>query len=336
MNAYSAYGASSRAPRRRDGEDFRRMVEEVRQQHNISEVVGKWTKLRPAGREMVGLCLRHKERSPSMRVNDAKGKVHCFGCGYSADIFQVIGDELGLSFMDALEWIAGADLRTVDHADRMRQRADDAAARAREIADARELWTRSVEPAGTPAETYLREARGITMALPPSIRFGMVPAWRDRETGEWSKPQPAVICGIYDRAGDVVGIQRIFLRDGGRAKARMKRPKLTLGRIRGASMRLGPVRETVIVCEGPEDGLSLAQELPEHSVWPTLGTGLMPFVEYPPEVREVIVAGQNDAPGAAAAATAAASLAERGFAVRTMFPDPAFKDWNDQLRGVRI
>lgn len=323
------------AARRMPDADFRRLVEEVRLRRNISEVVGKFTTLRRAGRDKIGLCLNHSERTPSMRVSDTKGRVHCFGCGYHADIIQVVQDRLGLRFMDALRWIDDTALQIVDEADRIRAREEDDAERARDIADARAFWAASEDPRRTPAEVYLRDVRGITAPLPPSIRFGCVPVWRDQDTGQWSAALPAVLCAVYGRSGDVIGLQRIFLRDGGRAKARMRRPKLTLGRIRGGSLRLGRVRPSIIVCEGPEDGLSLAQELPECSVWPTLGTGLMPVVEYPPDVTEIVIAGQNDGPGASAVEKAAQALLEQGFAVRIMFPHQDFKDWNDQLRGVR-
>lgn len=321
---------------RRSPAEFRRLVDEVRQTHDISEVVRKWTDLRPAGRgELAGLCVAHNERTPSMRVNDAKGQVYCFGCGYTADIFRVVQDQLGCSFLDALRWVGDAGLQLVDPSERIRQRVEDDAKREQGVADARELWGRCGDPRGTPAEVYLREVRGITMPLPPSLRFGFVPAWRDKETGEWSPPLPALVCAVYNRAEEVVGIQRIFLRDGGRAKARMRKPKKSLGQIKGASLRLGPVQSSIIVCEGPEDGLSLAQELPGRSVWPTLGTGLMPHVEYPTEVEEIVIAGQNDAPGQAAVTRAAESLMDQGYRVRKMFPDPGFSDWNDQLQGVR-
>lgn len=319
--------------RYKNSEDFRRFVGEVRERHNISDVVSRWTKLKRLKTEWVGLCLQHSERTPSMRVNDAKGQVYCFGCGYTGDIFRVVQDRLGLSFMEALRLIAGDELPLIDPAERIRQRAEDQAARLRDATDAVAMWN-SCHPAdGTPTEVYLRHARGLTLPIPDSIRFGVVPAWRDK-VGAWGPSFPAMVCGVFDRSGAVVGIQRVFLRDGGRAKAAWRRPKKSLGVIKGASLRLGPVRSCIIVCEGPEDGLSLAQELPDCSVWPTLGTALMPHVEYPEEVREIVLAGQNDGAGRNATDAAALALVDRGFQVRTMFPDPAFKDWNDQLRGV--
>jgi DNA primase len=143
-----------------------------------------------------------------------------------------------------------------------------------------------------------------------------------------------MVCAIFDQGGAVCGIQRVFLTPDGTAKAPMRKPKLTLGRIRGASLRLGPVQSSIIVCEGPEDGLSLLENLPGSSVWPCLGTGLMPAVEFPPEVKEITLAGQNDNAGRDAVERAGVALAERGYRVRTMFPDTRFNDFNDQHRGV--
>jgi DNA primase len=183
---------------------------------------------------------------------------------------------------------------------------------------------------GTEAETYLR-ARGIT-ALPRfagTVRFGMVPSWRNVETGEWGRKRPAMICVCQDAEGGLTGIQRIFL-DGKRPdKAAVK---LTLGRIRGSALRLDKPQTEVIVTEGPEDGLSIRQMHPETPVWVSCGTGLMPFIGFPPDVRRVIIAGQNDAPGRAAVDAAATAYIERGLEVRCIFPSAEYRDWNDELR----
>jgi len=323
-----------------DASEFQRVVDETRNRHNISDVIGRKTALRRAGRELVGLCCFHPEKSPSMRVNDDKGTFHCFGCGASGDIIRFVQETEGLSFTEALRWLGTAVLPHVDPADRVRRAAEDAAERARDIALARFFWDRSAGPvAGTPAEVYAR-SRGITAPLPSSFRFGMVPAWRDRETGEWGKDLPAMI-GAVTMGDELVAIQRIFLKWGGRAKADMKRPKLSLGRVKGGALKLDDKLSNrsdpgeVIITEGPEDGLSLAQELPNRRVWVALGTAMMPEIKFPPEIHSITVAGQNDAPGRMAAEAAAAALLGQGFAVRLMWPDAAFKDWNDQLRGIR-
>ncbi len=331
---------------RRDGTtyqrdvDFRRLIDEAKDAWNISDVVGRRTKLVRAGRELVGICVFHKERSPSLRVSDAKGTYHCFGCGVSGDIVNYVMLTEGLGFMDALRWLGAADLPEVDPAQRSRAAEEDEAERLAAINEARSIWDAARGAAGSPAEVYAR-SRGIIMPLPTSIRFTETYAWRDKETGETGPDLPAFVGAVTNGAGEVIAIQRIFLRDGGRAKAKMKKPKLSLGRIKGGALKLelreNPVIDPaeIIITEGPEDGLSLAQEMPGRRVWVALGTAFMPEIQYPPEVRSIVIAGQNDGPGRLATDKAGAALVARGLNVRTMYPDAAFKDWNDQLRGIR-
>lgn len=336
---------------RRDDAEFRRLVDEAKASWNLSDIVGRRTKLTRVKNEMKGLCVFHKERSPSMRVSDAKGTYWCFGCGAKGDIVRYVMETEGLGFVEALRWLGAADLPMVDPAERIRAAEEHEAERAAAIAEARAIWEAARPAAGSPAEVYLR-SRGIVRSLPPSIRFAETYAWVDKETGEFGPDLPALVGAVTDGADQVIAIQRIFLRDGGRAKARMKKPKLSLGRIKGGALKLDrhiardvpeyalrspdSTYAEIIITEGPEDGLSLAQELPDARVWVALGTAMMPFVEYPPEVRSIVIAGQNDAPGKVAVAAAAEALVLRGYVVRTMFPDQAFKDWNDQLRGIRI
>lgn len=311
------------------------MVDEAKQKHNISDVMAKHANVTKVGKERKSLCPFHNEKSPSFQLNDAKGTFYCFGCGATGDIVRLVMRLQGIGFMDAMRWLGAADLPEVSAADRLRAAEEDAAERAQAIADARMMWDRCVDPVGTPAETYLRQCRGITMALPPAVRFGVVPTSRD-EQGIWKRPHPALVLSVVDGAGDVVGLQRVFLRPDGMAKAWGKKSKLSLGRPRGAAVRLqAGISGRVILTEGPEDGMSLAQELPDCTVWVALGTAMMPELRLPPSLTELTIAGQNDAAGRAAVEAARARFIEQGIAVRLMYPADGFKDWNDQLRGIR-
>ena len=90
-----------------------------------------------------------------------------------------------------------------------------------------------------------------------------------------------------------------------------------------------------MLCEGPEDGLTLRQRHPRASVWVSLGTGTMPFVELPSIIRVVTLAVDNNAAGRAALTAAGEAFAARGRSVRELYPQPAFTDWNDELLGRR-
>ena len=316
---------------------MRRIVDEVRDERNISDVIARRTTLKRASpTEHRGLCVFHNERTPSLYVNDAQGLYHCFGCGAGGDIIRFVRETESLAFFAALEWLGSAELPIVLEEERVRRAAEDAAVRAAAIGEAIAIWERARDWRGTAAETYAG-VRGISMPLPPSIRFAMTPRWRDHETGEVGPDMPAMV-GAITKGNDLVAVQCIFLRDGGRAKANGKRPKLSRGRILGGALRLDadrPASSEVIITEGPEDALSLAQELPGKRVWAALGTAMMPAIEFPPEIRRVVIAGQNDDAGRLAVRSAATRLTDRGLDVGTMWPSDGFKDWNDQLRNIR-
>jgi DNA primase len=82
-------------------------MDEIRARVPLSDVIGKRTKLTRAGREYKGCCPFHKEKSPSFTVNDQKGFYHCFGCGAHGDVIGFLMNHDNMSFMDAVEQLAG-------------------------------------------------------------------------------------------------------------------------------------------------------------------------------------------------------------------------------------
>ncbi|ALJ14101.1 hypothetical protein ATM17_15195 [Sphingopyxis macrogoltabida] len=316
--------------------EFNRRIDEALGRVNLSDVVRPYTALRPRGRELVGLCPFHDERSPSFEVNDAKGTYHCFGCGEAGNALIFLMKKAGLTFGAAFEALSGDKFPTVSEEERARRKEEDAAQRAAAIADARMFWNRTRPYRNSVGETYVR-ARGITAELPASIRFGHVPLGRD-DDGNWREPMPALV-GAITMGSDLVAIQRIFLRDDGSDKRwpKPRRSKFSLGRVKGGALRLdhGLTGSEIVITEGPEDGMTLMQEMPGRRVWVALGTDMMPAIEFPPDVDSILIAGQNDKAGRGAVERAGEALLARGYSVRETYPAPEFKDWNDQLRGIR-
>ncbi|MET0240209.1 MAG: CHC2 zinc finger domain-containing protein [Sphingobium sp.] len=336
---FASYGRQrGRADFRVPDDDFRRRCDEAKAHHNLSDILQRHTTLKKRGaREMKGLCPFHEEKSPSFEVNDAKGTFYCHGCGASGDHFTALTKLDSMTFREAFEALADDTFPAVDPADRARRAKEDEAERLAAIAEAHLFWTAATDVHGTPAETYLRQCRGISVAFPPSVRFGMVPAAKN-EHGQWERSYPALI-GAVTLGDELVAIQRIFLRDDGTGKRWGKKSKLTLGRFRCGAIKMGNRQAApteIVVTEGPEDALSIAEAIPELEVWSSLGTSNMPLLHLPQSVRRVTIAGQNDKAGRAVVQAAAESLAARGVEVRTMWPEPSFKDWNDQLRGVCV
>ncbi len=80
----------------------------VRERARIDEVVGAHVTLRQAGvGSMKGLCPFHDERTPSFHVRPQLGLWHCFGCDEGGDVISFVQRIDGLSFTEAVEYLAG-------------------------------------------------------------------------------------------------------------------------------------------------------------------------------------------------------------------------------------
>ena len=236
------------------------------------------------------------------------------------------------TFLEAAEWLLrdyGGDAAPPRH--RQRYENADRWRRTTNSAAALEIWRVARPIPGTPAERYL-SSRGIEGGLPASLRYGRAPAWIDPATGEARSIRPALIAACQDVDGRIVGIHRTFLSEAG-AKAPMEQPRLALGQIRGGALRLGPERRDLMLCEGIEDGLSLTRMFVGATVWVALGAGNMPHVRLPATVRRVIVAGDADGPGVAAADAAVAAFHEQGREAATILPKGGARDFNEDWAG---
>jgi DNA primase len=78
----------------------------VKSRADIVAVAGRYTRLRRAGRQYVGLCPLHAERHPSFYVHPEKQVFHCFGCGAGGDVFSLVMALRGCDFVEALAEVA--------------------------------------------------------------------------------------------------------------------------------------------------------------------------------------------------------------------------------------
>lgn len=81
----------------------KQVIEEIKNNANIVEVIGDVISLQKAGRNYLGLCPFHDEKTPSFNVVEDKQFYHCFGCGRSGDVFKFIEEYQGVSFMEAVQ-----------------------------------------------------------------------------------------------------------------------------------------------------------------------------------------------------------------------------------------
>ena len=65
-------------------------LDEVRSRTGLAELIGRRVKLTKRGKEHLGLCPFHDEKTPSFTVNEEKGFYHCFGCQAHGRAFDFV------------------------------------------------------------------------------------------------------------------------------------------------------------------------------------------------------------------------------------------------------
>ncbi len=96
------------------GED----VVRVREETDMVRLITQHTQLKKSGRQWMGLCPFHGEKSPSFSVNQEKGVYYCFGCQVSGDAIDFVREMESLDFAGAVEYLAGRAGITLRYTDR--------------------------------------------------------------------------------------------------------------------------------------------------------------------------------------------------------------------------
>lgn len=82
------------------------LIEEIRSRNDIVDIVSQYVVLKRSGRNFMGLCPFHHEKSPSFCVSPDKQIFHCFGCGVGGNSIHFTMKMENLDFKDALEVLA--------------------------------------------------------------------------------------------------------------------------------------------------------------------------------------------------------------------------------------
>lgn len=82
------------------------LIEEIRANNDIVDVISQYVILKRSGRSFFGLCPFHKEKSPSFSVSPDKQIFHCFGCGVGGNVIHFVSKIENLDFKDTLELLA--------------------------------------------------------------------------------------------------------------------------------------------------------------------------------------------------------------------------------------
>ncbi|EFU84814.1 DNA primase [Staphylococcus lugdunensis] len=79
------------------------VINEIKEKTDILDLVSEYVKLEKRGRNYIGLCPFHDEKTPSFTVSEDKQICHCFGCKKGGNVFQFTQDIKDISFVEAVK-----------------------------------------------------------------------------------------------------------------------------------------------------------------------------------------------------------------------------------------
>ncbi len=214
-------------------------AEEVKQKLDLTEVIGEYVRLQPAGGQSLrGLCPFHGEKTPSFYAHRDKQFWHCFGCGEGGDVYTFYQKIEGVDFRDALKELAaraGVALPEYD------PKADsERSAVLAVLEDAAKYYEAALkhETVGARGRSYLSK-RKLNAATIAEFRLGYAPAaWdalvkgllgkghmiekivaaglaipSDRQRSHYDRFRDRVMVPLMDHKGTVVGFTGRILPD---------------------------------------------------------------------------------------------------------------------------
>ena len=276
---------------------------EIRAKNIVEKLGGVWRGTRGECR-----CPAHNDGSPSLsvRLGDTAVLFHCFaGC-------------TPVEVMKALQRLKLHDRSPVSMPEAKPKRDMSALAL--------RLWKASQPIAGTLAEDYLL-ARGLTGPVSKALRFNpatIIGSGADKRT------MPAMIASVENDLG-VVAVQRTFLDPNDVLHKPIPKPKVSLGLLGTAAIRLAPATDELGLAEGIEDALSAIAWFGTPT-WALGGVERLAFVAIPEKVRRIVVYGDRGRAAERLLEKARDHLTANGRELVSRVPD-AHDDWNDAWRA---
>jgi DNA primase len=158
------------------------VLDDVRSAVNIVSLVSEYVALKKRGRNHVARCPFHNEKTPSFNVSEEKQIFMCFGCGVGGDVFKFVMQIEHLSFLEAVQFLAGRygiALPTTPVAQASAPSSSGEVLR-KAMAEAVSLYQKFLVDSaeGKPALKYLRD-RGVTDETIARFHLGYSPASGD-------------------------------------------------------------------------------------------------------------------------------------------------------------
>jgi len=343
------------------------IVEQIRASSDIVDIVSDYVRLKKQGRNYVGLCPFHNEKTPSFMVSQEKQIYRCFGCGEGGNIFSFLMKRGNLSFPEAVAVLAersGISIPEEDDPERdARAKKTEQAYKLNELVKDFYQYVLKNHDIARGARSYL-EQRGVTPETADKFQIGFAPPSWDSQINFLKKKGYSVEIleqmgfilaktkgapGYYDRfrnrimfpvwniQGKVVGFGGRVLDDS--LPKYLNSPETPLFNkghlLYGINKALESIRrlDQVIIVEGYMDVISCHQAGIENVV-ASLGTAFTPeqgklLLRY---TRQVVFAYDADTAGVNAAMRGWQVLDDIGCRVRVV-SIPEGKDPDDYIRN---
>ncbi len=326
-------------------------ISEIKYRNDLGELAASYMQLKRRGRNLVGLCPFHGEKTPSFNIYTENGSFYCFGCGTGGDIITFVMKIENLDYMEAVKFLAeraGMTMPEDDYDDSMgklRTRIYEANREA-----ARFFYGKLMSKEGAEGLRYLR-SRGLAdstirhfgLGFAPDERFSLGNHLRSRGFSEAemiaanlvfkSRSGNSVLDRFYNRVMfPIIDVRGNVIAFGGRIMSDQKPKYLNTSDtpVFNKSANLFSLNnaknsksDSLILCEGYMDVISLNQAGFTNAV-ATLGTALTSdqaslMKRY---CKEVILCYDADEAGQKATARAINILRGVGLPVRVIsIPD---------------
>ncbi|WBY63394.1 DNA primase [Thermocaproicibacter melissae] len=321
-------------------------LEELKARCDMAEVASSYVNLKRSGKNLVGLCPFHSEKTPSFNVYPDNGSFYCFGCGVGGDVITFIRRIENLDYMEAVRFLAQRAGLTVPE-----NQVDDGMAklRTRILAlnreTARFYYSVLMSEAGAAGREYFSKRqlqastiRHFGLGYSPPGRFALVDhlekkgftqqemilanvAFQSRSGRAVDRFSGRVMFPIIDLRGNVVAFGgRTLGDDKPKYLNTADTPVFNKGDMLFAlNFAKNNNGGRLILCEGYMDVISLHQAGFTNAV-ATLGTALTPsqarlMSRY---AKEVVVSYDSDGAGQKAAARAIPMLRSAGLLVKVL------------------
>jgi len=308
---------------------------------DIAQIAKSLGKASLSGRNWTCLCPAHKDRMPSLSMalgQDGQLLLHCYaGCSFD-QILQELNHKglLNNSRKNTVpSYYPSKPPKPSKVVDFRQPSVSKPYLKPSKVDPYRDnpsivrLWESSKPAVNTAVERYLH-SRGLTEAIPPSLRY--LP---DHLHAATKTRWPCMVGSIICWPDRLVGLHRTYIKRDGSGKAPVDPNKMMLGQLRGGCVPLIPVRETLVIAEGIETALSVVLASPDAGVWAALSATNMPHLILPPLplAQTIVIAADPDDTGIRAAWSSARKWADEGRLVKIALPAPT-KDFNDILQEM--